>query len=510
MRTDLPRSSETFSATLAALHGAAAELAMHGSAALGTIHRVAGRIKDASAALGLEAAYATADGILHAETADEIRALVARLTEQLNETSDPGREFPVTILVVEDDEPIGQVIGLTLAGPNRTVLVVESAAEAERELASREVSLLMLDLSLPDGDGRDLLIQVRGTDNSRHIPIVVATAYADRTTHAECFALGADSVLTKPIDPMVLESVVAAKLEAAANARRDRGEDALTGLPNRAAFFEALGRARAAGSAEGKPLSVAIIDLDHFKHVNDRHGHTAGDAVLQASARRIRGALRISDFVARYGGEEFCAFFSNTDVSGAVIALQTVLAQLRAERFSGNDGVTFGITFSAGVAPIHDDVTPEQALAEADRLLYLAKAAGRNRVCSAIEASNLPRPAALLVEDDDAVAAVVSALLDRDGLDVSRYAEAKPALSAMEQRAFSIAIVDLGLPDMSGLELLACIRRLPRIKPLPVLMLTGSGAENDIVDAFALGVNDYVTKPFLARELRARVCRLIA
>jgi two-component system cell cycle response regulator len=337
----------------------------------------------------------------------------------------------------------------------------------------------------------------------------VITARDDAATTSECFALGADGVMSKPVEPEVLSAAVAAKLQQARKQHLENRMDGLTGLANRVAFFEALERAMPVAHQQRRPMSVAMIDLDHFKAVNDQHGHATGDIVLQRAGQRVASALRISDFVARWGGEEFCVFMPNTTVEGAVTALEKALHEVRRLRFEGASGRDFSITFSAGVAPLPEGVTPEDAIAEADRLLYLAKAGGRNRVVSPKDQAAPMRAPALLVEDEENVARVVKALLDREGFTVEHFRDGESALQAAQGQSFALAILDVGLPGMNGFELLQQLRELRAMPALPILMLTGSVEEEDVVRGFDLGVNDYMTKPFHTNELAARLRRLM-
>lgn len=164
--------------------------------------------------------------------------------------------------------------------------------------------------------------------------------------------------------------------------------DALTGLANRGALAQIYGRERAVAARSTRPFSVALIDLDRFKAINDTHGHASGDEVLKKTATTIVASLRRSDVVGRWGGEELVVLLPNTGVAGAGRAIEQALAGVRALRFTGKDGAAFSVTFSAGVVLTAPDETIEEAVARADTLLYEAKRAGRNRV--SLEASHAP------------------------------------------------------------------------------------------------------------------------
>lgn len=164
--------------------------------------------------------------------------------------------------------------------------------------------------------------------------------------------------------------------------------DALTGLANRGAIAQIYARERAVSARATRPFSVALIDLDRFKAINDAHGHASGDEVLEKAATTIVASLRRSDVVGRWGGEELVVLLPSTDAAGAGRALEQALASVRALRFTGKDGADFSVTFSAGAVLAAPDEPLEEVVSRADALLYEAKRAGRNRVH--VEASLAP------------------------------------------------------------------------------------------------------------------------
>lgn len=428
---------------------------------------------------------------------DLLSALRAETTTESTKT---------TILLVEDDRLTAHIVTDILTAPRRTVVVAQTAAHASVLLREHEIDLILLDLLLPDGDGRDLLVHIRSTPSSATVPVLVMTAHTDPITHAECFALGADAVLHKPADPHLLVAAISAHLAHAAERRREGRIDGLTMLPNRTAFLDALERAVPLARRNQQPIAVGMIDLDHFKSVNDTYGHAVGDDVLRDVARAITDALRTSDMVARWGGEEICVLFPDTVGIGAVRALNKALSAVRLLEF-GPQGQRFGVTFSAGLTT--DVAAPREMLEEADRLLYVAKSCGRNRVMSALDEADPPRPRALLVEDDAAVADVVTRILDRAGYEVTYFPDGGGVLEAARSQHFTIAIIDVHLPVMSGFDVVTGIRAMPSAAKLPVLFLTGSDDESDVVHGFEVGANDYLVKPFHAGELIARISRLL-
>jgi diguanylate cyclase (GGDEF)-like protein len=184
------------------------------------------------------------------------------------------------------------------------------------------------------------------------------------------------------VGPFLLRYVAAGDAEAVEAVARLALSDALTGLPNRRALEAALAREIARARREGAPLSVVALDVDHFKRVNDAHGHAAGDAVLAAVAARAAGALRAGDLLARVGGEEFLALLPGAALAAAAEAAERVRARL-AEAPVVAGALSLAVTVSLGCAALEDgDAGGAALVARADARLYAAKRGGRNRVCA--------------------------------------------------------------------------------------------------------------------------------
>ena len=156
--------------------------------------------------------------------------------------------------------------------------------------------------------------------------------------------------------------------------------DALTSLPNRRAFFPELARAQAMAARNEEPISVAVIDIDHFKQINDAEGHEAGDEVLQHFASRMAHALRAEDFIARLGGEEFALILPNADAQHAAEALSRVLETFRRRPIELTNGHRITVSFSGGVTALPVTMDGAEAVRCADKAMYGAKRNGRARI----------------------------------------------------------------------------------------------------------------------------------
>lgn len=163
--------------------------------------------------------------------------------------------------------------------------------------------------------------------------------------------------------------------------------DSLTGLPNRRGFDLLAAQALSEAQRETKPLAALLLDLDHFKQLNDEHGHLAGDVVLAGFARDLQASLRQADIICRWGGEEFIVLLKDTDSARAQMIAEKTRLHVEEQRYAYN-GKSLQVTVSIGLTALLADDTLHSLLARADHALYRAKQSGRNRVCSEMPKSD--------------------------------------------------------------------------------------------------------------------------
>jgi two-component system cell cycle response regulator len=341
-----------------------------------TIRRIARVMQGAGYVQEIPDLLTTCQAVLDAP-ASELSKWVAALKSIVDRHCSTLPSERVVILIVDDDPVMAQLLSLRLRSPTREILVAGNAAQALEIVAHRLISLVLLDLGLPDRDGRDVLAEIRLKTASLAIPIFILSSTEDAHVKMECYALGADAYFDKPVNIDLLLTVVAAKLQRIAEIGRKLRHDPLTGALNRLSFTELFEHYAALAARTKGDLAIALLDLDRFKTVNDTYGHAMGDEVLRSTAAVLEHSLRKSDSFGRWGGEEFVVLLPGTDLIGASKALQTVLESLRQVQFGGFER-KFNVSFSAGVAQVAAGAALEEAAAIADAKLYAAKAQGRN------------------------------------------------------------------------------------------------------------------------------------
>jgi len=313
----------------------------------------------------------------------------------------PDRAHRGRILVVDDSPDNLEVLSTRLRFCGYEVETASRGEEALERVHERPPDLILLDVMLPGIDGYEVARRIKSDEALPFIPIILVTVRDTTRDKVAGLDAGADDYLTKPINFPELEARVRSMLRI----KRLQAElqeknlelaqlsisDGLTGLYNHRHVQQVLHEEFERAKRTGEPVAVVMFDLDHFKEVNDTHGHQVGDRVLQEMAEILRRTAREIDKLGRYGGEEFIAVLPDTDLDDGAVFAERVRQDVARHLFPA-DGKVFRMTVSAGVAVYPDrDITGPQALVrKADQALYAAKAAGRNRVVRAGETEEGP------------------------------------------------------------------------------------------------------------------------
>jgi diguanylate cyclase (GGDEF)-like protein len=325
----------------------------------------------------VEAIHGGADGYF--EKPVDWKALMRRLQHLL----DASQSHAARILSVEDDPQQASYLKSILESGGYEVAVCSDPKRFEATLGEFRPDLILMDILLPDISGYDLVRYLRQDERNAALPVLFLTTESQMQSRFRSAQVGGDDHLTKPIVPPVLLSVVASRLERARFLKNLLNRDGLTRLFTHTALIE---RAQALHAQKARDPSRhfawVMIDLDHFKSVNDRFGHPVGDRVLATLAALLRRRLRQSDTIGRYGGEEFVVLFEGLPEPDVLHLMGRVLEEFREIDLEAPGRASFRSTFSAGVAMLTEDMTLDGWKKAADDALYAAKAAGRNRITS--------------------------------------------------------------------------------------------------------------------------------
>lgn len=296
-----------------------------------------------------------------------------------------------TVTIVDDDAAIRRLVGFMLTRAGYTTLECTTGEEAREVLRSKPWDLAVLDRRLPDIDGLILCRELKSQPEFRSRYIIMLTGEDEQEDKVEGLELGADDYITKPFQHAELMARIRAgkrivDLQKELIETNKRLEllsitDGLTKLYNHRYFQDELARAFDEAQRYQRPLSLAILDIDFFKKINDSHGHAVGDEVLKTISKLFRDSARSTDLVARYGGEEFAVMMPETDLDDAMTFAEKIRSIIESTSISTQAG-ELKATISIGVSSVPRSKirAAKEMIVAADKALYRAKRAGRNQV----------------------------------------------------------------------------------------------------------------------------------
>ncbi|TPQ28854.1 diguanylate cyclase [Methylomonas koyamae] len=300
------------------------------------------------------------------------------------------------IVLVIDDDPLTHRIMERILASICTVRGTKSGKDGVAMAIAQQPDLILLDMVMPDFSGQEVIKALKSHKDTQDIPTIFVTAETNFQVEANALEMGAVDFITKPVNPLVLIARVKTHLRlrrrelelTALYAELDRKNqqlkelsthDPLTGLYNRVMLFDFIEKQFAYLIRYQSPCSLVMLDLDHFKAINDEYGHSMGDTVLTAIARRLCNRLRNSDLAFRYGGEEFLVILPQAGISQAKELFEQIRQDIHDDAMGGLPQGK--VTVSVGITELSSDGdSVEEATNRADHALYESKHRGRNRV----------------------------------------------------------------------------------------------------------------------------------
>lgn len=432
----------------------------------------------------------------------------------------PGAKQQYEILLIDDDVELVAFLRESLEKQSYYVSIALSAERGLKIFYESKPDLILLDILLPDQSGIDVLNQIIGKAKKERIPIIIISGEHSKNVQMYAYSLGVMDYLPKPVDIDLFLVLIKNRFELKREWQKSIIVDELTGAYNRKFFNQTMKQLVSDFKRTDRRFSVALLDLDYFKKVNDTYGHLIGDEVLLTFAELVQQSIRVEDSFCRYGGEEFALFMPNTDAASALIVIERIQQQFSALEFMAKNEI-FHVSFSCGVTEITNaHQNADKLIDEADQALYASKHAGRNQ--TTLYNEHLPNGKVetvlnvIIVDDDALIRRIVTHQFQEwkpagiARVQVNSYANGPKFLQSdwyVPEEKF-IILLDGIMPEMDGLEVLERIRgSYPEVDIL-VIMLTGRNDQRDIIHALQLGADDYVIKPFHLPELLSRIERL--
>lgn len=306
---------------------------------------------------------------------------ITRLESCLEQSLNRQLSEPYRILIVDDDDELSARYSLVLRDSQMLVQTLSDPSRLFETLRTFNPEVLLLDVNMPHCSGPELAQMIRLNDEWLRLTIIYLSAETDINRQMAALLKAGDDFITKPVSDNALIAAVFSHAQRARALSTALARDSLTGLLKHADIKEQVILEAQRAERSDKPASVVMLDLDHFKQVNDEYGHAAGDNVIRALANLLRQRLRRIDSLGRYGGEEFVAVLPECTADQAWGIFDEIRQRFAALTFHAGSQA-FNVSLSAGICDT-DGASAEHLLERADQALYAAKHGGRDQVCVA-------------------------------------------------------------------------------------------------------------------------------
>ncbi|WNN78453.1 diguanylate cyclase [Lysinibacillus capsici] len=424
------------------------------------------------------------------------------------------------ILIIDDDVVFIFYLKNVLEKKGYSVIAAHNGKRGLALIYELQPSIVFLDIMLPDSNGFSILDNIKKTKKELMFVTVISSNDC-KENRIRTLEMGAMDFMAKPIDEELLIAYVSNRLAYKRELEQAIVIDELTQIYNRK-FMESQMKLFIKHHQQHKEhFSIAMIDLDYFKKVNDTYGHLVGDEVLKGFASLVKELKGAEEIACRYGGEEFVILMPRTTKKEAFIFIEKLRTSMEKKTFTAN-GTSFHVTFSSGIAEATStNLHPKKMLEEADQALYTAKQLGRNQTIifdnvAAVEKRKVKIK--IVVIDDvyiirDLITNHFKHLEENDDYRIETLSF-PDGISFLDSNWYDpacnyIILLDWILPQMDGIEVLSKIREQHASSNVIVSMLTSRVGEEYVMKAFINGADDYIVKPFNVAEVSERIVRLI-
>jgi diguanylate cyclase (GGDEF)-like protein len=291
---------------------------------------------------------------------------------------------PPHILLVDDQDSILDYYSTVLAAAGMKVDISDNPLDVLDRMEKHRPDLIILDINMPIVKGNELAAVIRQFPEYQSIPILFFTNDTGTVQKTDLLEIGSDDLLYKGMPVAELVRQIKSRVDRAKILSSFMYEDSLTGLLNHAQIQLAAEKNYALAKRHQRLSSIAMLDLDNFKTINDTWGHQTGDKVIKAFSQLLQQRLRASDIIGRYGGEEFMLVLPETSVNDAGAAVNEIRKMFQnIEFYAGTE--KFQLSFSAGIAEVSHSRSVSEQIHKADEALYRAKTSGKNKVCMSLQ-----------------------------------------------------------------------------------------------------------------------------
>ncbi|MGD9723518.1 MAG: response regulator [Pirellulales bacterium] len=434
----------------------------------------------------------------------------------------PARDGLPLVVIVDDSPQDRRLLEAHLSNCQFQARTAGTAKDGLELVRACQPDLIVLDLLLPDCNGYEFIAALKEDVRTTQVPILVVSAMAEVGDRVKALELGADDFIVKGSERLEFEARTRRLLRLKRSldqlhSRCDQAlkravTDSLTGLYTHGFMQETLAQQLQIAERYGSPYAAIFADVDHFKEINDRHGHAAGDRVLRFVAETLRSLVRQADTLVRYGGEEFVALLPHTNGPEAVLLAERMRNAIAGVRIPIGDDETVQLTMSFGVAAFPDDALDGPTLVQrGDAAMYLAKRGGRNRTVACGTPTAAPRSDArvLIVAAEDADLQGLESSLVAEGCQLLHAHDTLAAIEISRDEQPDVIVMDAALQRQEDFATCRRLKRDPKTQWLPVLMVTTKEGRDDKLRGIDSGVDEFISQPIDKIELATRVKGLV-
>ncbi|MCC5912253.1 MAG: response regulator [Clostridiaceae bacterium] len=413
------------------------------------------------------------------------------------------------ILIVDDDISLLNFLEDLLRGHGYEVMISSNPEEAMTTLKIESMDLVILDIVMPGKSGFDIHDYV--VEEKIDVSVIFLTGLQEKNVRYKALRDGVDYFFQKPIEPNELLSRIEGIMKKQNKKTLEIFTDELTEAYTRKFFAKRFEEEKHRHERQKKSLSIAFLDLDYFKKINDIYGHIFGDEILKGFVEIIKGNLRNYDEVFRYGGDEFLILFPETTGEEAYEIVARIRKSVQERKFTSiEEKKDVIISFSAGIAMMaEEDLSMTDLIKAADAALYVAKENGRNQTIYEHGKMKKRQKRILVVDDVTLIANLIKTRLAYLEYDIEHAKDGEEALRKIKTFQPDVVLLDIMLPKIIGTEVLKRIKEDPSLKKLKIIMMSAKNKEKDIVQSFQLGANDYITKPFSLEVLEEKIKKVL-
>ncbi|SDC41752.1 diguanylate cyclase (GGDEF) domain-containing protein [Pelagirhabdus alkalitolerans] len=414
-----------------------------------------------------------------------------------------------TILIVDDDVNLLNFLERVLVTEGFNVFITNNSEEAIDLLKTKSVDLAIFDIVMPGRSGFDMYEEIAELDNG--IPFIFLSGLNSKEIKNKALRTGAETFLPKPVDPEELVSLIIGTLNKKQKIENQFYKDELTGAELRKGFVKAFEKEKEAFIEKERLCSVAFLDLDYFKSINDTHGHLFGDTILVNFVNMIKKHLSNQAQIYRFGGDEFLILFPNHSELEAKHIIESIRQETQSTPFVvPNENSTIHLSFSAGIAQLKQGQSSQNILLEkADKALYTAKKNGKNQTVLDSDIKTSSTKKILVVDDELLLANIIKTRLNYLGYVVDYARDGQEALSKISEKTYDLMLLDIMLPKMTGIEVLKKIEKFCQKDNLKIIMLSGKRSESTMIESLKLGADDYLEKPFSLDLLEHKIKKIL-